>query len=205
MMRARGIFESIIIILVCVLIFIFGCNKGGGSNDTSNSGTIGYYTVGESGTHSSPWGDGFSSQQPAMAVKFTPSSYPLTIKSVTIYAINNTGADQMFNVYGLSDLFTETDIFTPVLNQSIPDTGSSSAYEETINIPATTISSGSFYIAVEWVTKPLSADSGANSFFLCTDSHLDYLNTNFIRFESTWETYESISATGGDIGILVNY
>lgn len=56
-MRARGIFESIIIILVCVLIFIFGCNKGGGSNDTSNSGTIGYYTVGESGTHSSPWGD----------------------------------------------------------------------------------------------------------------------------------------------------
>ena len=179
-MRARGIFESIIIILVCVLIFIFGCNKGGGSNDTSNSGTIGYYTVGESGTHSSPWGDGSSSQQPAMAVKFTPSSYPLTIKSVTIYAINNTGADQMFNVYGFSDLFTETDIFTPVLNQSIPDTGSSSAYEETINIPATTISSGSFYIAVEWVTKPLSADSGANSFFLCTDSHLDYLNTNFI-------------------------
>jgi hypothetical protein len=75
----------------------------------------------------------------------------------------------------------------------------------TINIPATTISSGSFYIAVEWVTKPLSADSGNNSFFLCTDSHLDYLNTNFIRFESTWETFESISATGGDIGILVNY
>jgi hypothetical protein len=204
-MRARGIFVSVIIILICVLIFIFGCNKGGGSNDTSNSGTIGYYTVGESGTHSSPWGDGSSSQQPAMAVKFTPSSYPLTIKSVTIYAINNTGADQMFNVYGFSDLSTETDIFTPVLNQSIPDTGSSSAYEETINIPATTISSGSFYIAVEWVTKPLSADSGTNSFFLCTDSHLDYLNTNFIRFESTWETYESISATGGDIGILVNY
>ena len=204
-MRARGIFVSVIIILICVLIFIFGCNNGGGSNDTSNSGTIGYYTVGESGTHSSPWGDGSLSDRPAMAVKFTPSSYPLTIKSVTIYAINNTGVDQMFNVYGFSDLSTETDIFTPVLNQSIPDTGSSSAYEMTINIPATTISSGSFYIAVEWVTKPLSADSGANSFFLCTDSHLDYLNTNFIRFESTWDTYESISATGGDIGILVNY
>jgi hypothetical protein len=148
---------------------------------------------------------GRSSDRPAMAVKFTPASYPLTIKSVTIYAINHTGTEQMFNLYGFSELSTETNIFSSVLDQSIPDTGSSSYYEKTIDIPETTISSGSFYIAVEWVTKPLSAVSGTNSFFLCTDSKLDYINTNFMRFESSWENYESINATGGDIGILVNY
>lgn len=190
---------------VCVMMIIMGLLACSKSNDTTSLSTMGYYTIGENGTYASPWGDGSASHRPAMAVKFTPSSYPVTIKSVTVYAINNTGSDLLFNVYGFSDLSAETDIFTPVTDQSIPDTGTSAYYEKTIDIPDTAISSGSFYIAVEWVTKPLGAVSGTNSFFLCTDSSLDYLNTNFIRFTSTWETYESVTATGGDIGIIVNY
>jgi hypothetical protein len=194
---------------ICIMITmaLFACSKGG-SDNTSGGGTIGSYTVGENGTASSPWGDGSASQHPSTAVKFTPSSYPVTIKSVTIYAVNNTGMDQMFNLYGFSDLSAETDMFSPVLNQSIPDNGStscSSSYEKTVTIPATTITSGSFYIAMEWVTKPLGSASGTNSFFLCTDSSLDYINTNFMRFETSWETYESLTATGGDMGIIVNY
>ena len=170
-----------------------------------NSGTISYFTAGQNGTNVSPWGDGSLSQRPAMAVKFTPASYPVTITSVTIYAKNNTGSDQMFNLYGFSELSTETAIFSPVQNQSIPDTGTSNL-KKSISIPATTISSGSFYIAVEWVTRPLTSSSGANAFFLCTDSHLDYATTSFIRFVgTTWSSLESTSATTGDLGILVNY
>jgi hypothetical protein len=192
--------------VVCLIVMIgfYACG-GGGSSNTPNSGTIRYYTVGESGTNSSPWGDASSSQRPAMAVKFTPTSYPLTITSITIYPRNNTGFDQMFNLYGFSELSTETEIFSSVQNQIIPDTGTS-YIGKTINIPATTISSGSFYIAVEWVTKPLASASGTNSFFIRTDSHLDYTNTSYCRFTgTTWSSLESISATAGDLGIFVNY
>jgi hypothetical protein len=87
------------------------CSCGGdGSGNTSNHGAIGYYTVGQSGTNCSPWGDGSSTDQPAMAVKFTPLSYPVTITSVTIYAVNNTGSNQYFNIYGYSDLLAEKQI-----------------------------------------------------------------------------------------------
>jgi hypothetical protein len=195
-------------VVFCLMVATGLCACGGGGEEgrpISKSGTIGYYSVGQAGGSSSPWGDGSSSHRPAMTVKFTPTFYPVTIKSVTIYARNNTGSDQMFNLYGFSELSTETDIFSPVLNQSIPDTGAS-CFGKTINMDATAISSGSFYMAVEWVTKPLSSDSGANSFFLCTDGHLDYTNTSFFRFTGTaWSSIESISATSGDLGILVNY
>jgi hypothetical protein len=197
---------SILWMSICLMVVagLYACG-GSGSNTTPNGGTISYYTVGESGTNSSPWGDGSLSATPAMAVKFTPVTYPLTITSVTIYVLNNTGSDQMFNLNGFSDLPTETEIFSPVQNQSIPNTGTS-CLKETVNIPATTISSGSFYIAVEWITKPLSSSSGSNSFFLCTDSHLDYTNTNYWRFTGTTrETSESTSAKSGDFGIVVNY
>lgn len=192
-------------------LFIFAlilglCSCGGDESiTTSNHGTIGYYTVGQSGINCSPWGDGSSSQQSAMAVKFTPLSYPVTITSVTIYAVNNTGSNQYFNIYGYSDLLAETQIFNAVLNNSIPDTGTS-PLAITINIPATTITSGSFYIAVGWVTKPLSSVSGANTFFLHTDSHMNFLNTSYYSISSsTWSTLESVSSTAGDLGIVVNY
>ena len=141
----------------------------------------------------------------ARALQQDPGPDGISLREA-IYAANNTGADKMFNLYGFSeDLSAETEIFSTVQNRSIPDTGTS-CLKKTIDIPATTISSGSFYIAVEWVTKPLSSVSGSNSFFLCTDSHLDYTNTNFIRFTgTTWSSTESISATAGDLGILVNY
>jgi len=197
---------GILKVFICLTVAAGLCACGGGGNsNTSNNGTINKFTVGQNGINSSPWGDGSSSQRPAMAVKFTPASYPVTITSVTIYAKNNTGADQLFNLYGFSDLSTEAVIFTPALNQSIADTGTSNL-GKTISIPATTISSGSFYIAVEWVTKPLSATSGANAFFLCTDGHLDYANTSFVRYSgTTWSSLESINTTSGDLGILVNF
>lgn len=181
------------------------CACGGGtSNSNTNNGTIGYYTIGQLATMSSPWGDGSSSHRPAMAVKFTPDSYPVNIISVTIYAKNSTGTDQFFNLHGYSDLSTEANIFNSVANQSIPVTGSTHVVK-TINVPATTISGGSFYIAIEWVTKPLSSLSGTNSFYLITDSQLDYPNRNFMRFGSTWTSFESmINVTAGDVGILVN-
>jgi len=192
-------------LLVSLLMLgLCGCGDNG-NNPSSNHGTIAYYTAGQSGTNCSPWGDGSASDQPAMAVEFTPPSYPLTISSVTIYAVNNTGSIQYCNIYGYSDLSTETSIFNPVLNNSIPDTGSS-PQAITINIPTTTITSGSFYIAVGWVTKPLSSVSGANAFFLHTDSHMDYPNTSYISTSSSaWSTLESVSSSAGDLGIEVNY
>ena len=198
--------EGIARIIVYITIMTGLCACGGaGSSNTSNSGTIGSYTVGQDGTVSSPWGDGSSTQRPAMAVKFTPTSYPVTISSVTIYARNNTGSEQKFNLYGFNELSTETELFNHVQNQSLSYAGTSNVVKS-INIPATTISSGSFYIAVEWVTKPLTTAAGTNAFFLCTDSRLDYPNTNFIRlFGSTWASVESIGAPIGDVGIISNY
>ncbi len=180
-------------------------NRGDSSN-TSISGTISYYTVGENGTRSSPWGDGSLTHRPAMAVKFTPTSYPITITSVDIYAVNNTDSDMLFNLYGFSEnLSVETEIFTPVRNQIISKNHTSCS-KTTITIPATTISSGSFNIAVEWVTKPLSLVSGANSFFLCRDRTLKYRNRSFFRFSgTTWLNVENVSTANGDLGILVNY
>jgi hypothetical protein len=173
---------------------------------TTAAGTIGNYTADENGTKSSPWGDGSSAARPAMAVKFTPSSYPVTIKSVSVYVANNSGSDRTFNLYGFSEnLAAETKIFTPLQNQVVPETGNS-CLERHIPIPETTITSGSFHIAVEWNTKPLSASSGNNSFFLCTDSHLDNFSTNFWRFTGTaWTGTEATAASSGDFGILANY
>jgi hypothetical protein len=182
------------------------CACGSGENSsTSSHGTLGLFTAGQTGENSSPWGDGSVSQRPAMAVKFTAASYPVTITSVTIYAVNNTGSEQVFNVHGFSDLSTETEIFPSVQNNILPDNGTSPQLK-TISIPATTISSGSFYIAVEWMTKPLTSVSGANAFFLRTDSHLDFPSASYFRFSgTTWSTVESVSATAGDLGIVVNY
>lgn len=191
---------------ICFMSAIGLCACGGGEgSSTAANGTLGYYAVGESGTRSSPWGDASAVHKPAMAVKFTPSSYPVTITSVTIYAVNNTGADQLFNVYGFDEnLSTETTIFSTVTDQVLLNNGTS-CFQKTVNIPATTISSGSFHIAIEWVTKPLTSVSGANAFFLCTDSALNHTNTSFFRYVgNTWVPLESISATGGDLGILVN-
>ncbi|GFO66899.1 hypothetical protein GMLC_04780 [Geomonas limicola] len=189
------------------LLLAFSLNAcGGGQNGGSaSSGTIRNFSVGQNGTFTSPWGDGSASLQPAMAVKLTPSFYPVTFTSVTIYPSNTTGSDQAFNVRGFSDLSAQTEMFPPVLNQAIPDTGGAYA-AKTITIPPTTISSGSFYIAVEWVTKPLASASGSNAFFLRTDSHLDAGNASFVRYAgSTWSSLESISAGAGDLGILANY
>jgi len=74
-----------------------------------------------------------------------------------------------------------------------------------IKIPDTLISSGSFYVAVEWVTKPLDSLSGANSFFMLTDANMDYPDRNFIRYGSTWSSYPSRNPGHGDFGIVVNY
>lgn len=193
-------------VMLC-LLFVFGvcaCGGGGNSNVSAN-GTISHIAVGQNGITTSPWGDGSLSQHPAMAVKFTPTTYPMTITSVTIYPKNNTGTDQKFNLYGFSDLASENQIFSPVLNQSIQDTGTSYT-AKTISIPATTITSGSFYIAVEWVTKPLTSASGTNTFLLRTDGHLDFTNTSFVRYTgSIWSSLESVNAMAGDLGIAVNY
>lgn len=191
-------------IVMCLMVTAGICACGGGDG-ASDVRTLGYYTAGQNGTNVSPWGDGSSSANPAMAVKFTPAAYPLTVRSVTIYATNNTGSPQQFNLYGYSDLAAETPLFSPVPNQSLPYTGTSKT-AVTVNIPDTVITSGSFYIAVEWVTKPLSSASGTNAFFLCTDSAPDYPGTSFIRFSGTsWESLESASATAGDLGIVVHY
>jgi hypothetical protein len=188
------------------------CSCGRGTESAGGSAATGidYYIVGQSGTMTSPWGDGSSSHQPAVAVKFTPASYPVTIKSVTIYANNSTGSSQLFNVYGYPDLAAPTQslqplLFPTVLNQSLPDKGSS-YIAKTVAVPETTITTGSFYIAVEWGTKPLNSASGANSFFILSDSRIDYPRTNFIRFGTTWSAIESTpGVTSGDLGIVVNY
>lgn len=194
-----------VVVFFLVATGLCACGEGGEVAGSRPSGSIRYYAVGQNGADSSPWGDGSAFQRPAMAVKFTPRSYPVTITSVTIYATNNTGSDQAFNLHGFNNLSTEARIFDPVMNQSLPVTGTSST-ARTVNIPATTISSGSFYVAVEWVTKPLTSVSGANSFFLRTDSQLDLANTNFIRYSgTTWSTLESKNAAAGDLGIFVNY
>lgn len=179
---------------------------GGTSSDSNVSGIIGQYTVGQLSTLSSPWGDGSAAHQPAVAANFTPSSYPVTIKSVTIYAQNNTGTDQMFNLYGYSDLASGTELFGHLTNQIIPVTGTS-YIAKTVNIPPTTITNGNFYIAVEWVTKPLSSVFGANSFYVITDNHLDYPTSNFMRFSATpWNSFASLrNTTAGDLGIVVTY
>jgi len=191
-------------IVMCLMV-ASGIGACGGGDSASDVRTLGYYTAGQSGTSVSPWGDGSSSANPAMAVKFTPAAYPLTARSVTLYATNNTGSAQQFNLYGYSDLAAETPLFSPVLNQSVPYTGTSKT-AVTVTISDTAITSGSFYIAVEWVTKPLSSVSGANAFFLCTDSTLDYPSTGFIRFSgTTWASLESTSAIAGDPGIVVHY
>ncbi len=206
--------SSFISVIMVLLISLSSCGGGGGGGGGGNSGgatssvptngTISNFTVGQNGTSTSPWGDGTASDQPAMAVQLTAPSYPVTLTSVTIYASNNTGSDQFFNLYGYSDLTTLTQIFSPMMNQAIPNTGTGH-FAETIAIPPTTISSGSFYIVVEWVTKPLVAQSGHNAFFLQTDSHMDHPNTSFMRFTTTWEPLESVSATAGDLGIFASY
>ena len=205
---------TVTIFALSISVLFTGCGGSGDSSGKSGSvdtgrgygSVLGYYTVGENGISCSPWGDGSSNHRPAMAVKFTPPSYPITITSVTIYAKNNTGVSQAFNLYGFSDdLSAETEIFSSVQNQSIPNTGSL-CLPTTISIPAMAISSGTFNIAVEWVTKPLASLSGSNSFFLCTDSTLNYTNTSFFRYTgSTWVPLESVSVGGGDLGILINY
>ena len=66
---------NIVRVLICLMVAtgLSSCGGGGGdSSSVSNNGTMGYFTVGETGTLSSPWGDGSSSERPAMAVKFTP-------------------------------------------------------------------------------------------------------------------------------------
>lgn len=192
--------------VVACFMLAFGLGAcGGGQGSDASSGTIRNFTVGQNGTFSSPWGDGTASQRPAMAVKITPPSYPVTLTSVTIYPNNNTGSDQGFTVRGFSDLTTETDLFPPVQNLTIPDTGTTYA-AKTITIPPTTISSGSVYLVVEWVTKPLASASGTNTFSLRTDNQLDVSNASFIRFSgTTWSSLESVSASSGDLGIIANY
>jgi hypothetical protein len=197
---ARGFFSLI------VATALTACGGGTSSDSNINGGIIGQYTVGQLATLSSPWGDGSAAHHPAEAVKFTPSSYPVTITSVTIYAKNNTGTDQLFNLYGYSDLASETGLFGPLTNQIIPDTGTS-FIAKTVNIPRTTITSGDFYVAVEWVTKPLFSVLGTNSFFIITDNRLDFPASNFMRFSgTTWNSFASLrNNSAGDLGIIVNY
>lgn len=180
------------------------CSCGSDVKESTNtSGVIDYYAIGDAATMSSPWGDGSASHRPAEAVKFTPTSYPFTIRSVTIYAKNNTGYPQLFNLYGYSDLTQETDLFAPVL-QAIPETGTSYT-AKTVSVPETTIAAGSFYIAVEWLTKPLDSVSGANSFYILTDGLLNYPQRSFMRFGDTWTDLGSMTnVTAGDFGIVVN-
>ena len=140
-----------------------------------------------------------------MAIKFSPLSYPVTITSVTIYAVNNTGSNQYFNIYGYSDLLAETQIFNAVLNNSIPDTGTS-PLAITINIPATTITSGSFYIAVGWVTKPLASVSGANtSFYTQIVTWIFLIQAILVHQAQPGRHWKSVSSTAGDLGLVVNY
>lgn len=191
--------------LVLVTTALCSCGNDAAPQSTTASGVIDYYQIDHPATMSSPWGDGSSSHRPAEAVRFTPASYPFTIRSVTVYAKNNTGYPQSFNLYGYSDLEQESDLFAPVLNQTLPDTGSS-YIAKTVSVPETTVSAGNFYIAVEWVAKPLSSESGANSFYILTDGQLDYPQANFIRFGNTWTSLASMTnVTAGDLGIVVNH
>jgi hypothetical protein len=200
--------KCVIIVIVTLLMpyYFLSCNGNDEDDNTkSGSGILGYYTVGQIGTNISPWGDGSSSHKPAVAVKITPQAYPITINSVNIYVQNTTGSNQMFNLRAFSEnLSSETDLFSPKLNEIIPNTGTT-YIKMSISIPSTVISSGSFYIVIEWVNKPLNASSGSNSFFLCTDTS-NTTNTNYWRYAGTmWETTESIGAPCGDFGIEVNY
>ena len=194
------------IVVLAVAFAVPAC--GSVNNDERvSTGNISYYTASDNtDTHNSgmsPLGDGSASHRPAAAVKFTLEFYPLTIKSVDIYLMNDTGSDQMFNIRGITgDLLSEIDLFNPVLNQTIEQT--SICTKKTIVIPETVISTGSFYIAVQWITKPLISDIGNNSFRLCADSQNDHPNTNFVRI-NTWDTLEFVSNRIGDLAISVNY
>jgi len=191
--------------IICCLIFfsilITGCAT---EKDTSTilSNNNGVFAGG-----TSPWGDGTDSHTPKLAVKFTPSSSLSSLEQVDIYLLNQSGQDQKLDIHGYKDkdgIPDESSSLLDVLGQTVKQTSEAGAWGN-YKVPKTAITDDSFWIVIEWETKPLKSEQGKNSFFIGFDNPLDNNDRNLrmAYSEKGWVNFPSVSENMGDAMVNV--
>jgi hypothetical protein len=192
--------------LSIILLFFLGIFFSGCTTKSDTSYTLSYNNgVMAGGT--SPWGDGSDSHKPKLAVRFTPTSYPSTLEQVDIYLLNQSGQDQILDIHGYMDkngIPEESSSLFDVTGQTVKQTSEAGAWGN-YEVPKTQITDDSFWIVIEWGTKPLKSEQGKNSFYIGFDNPLDYNDRNLRMATSDigWVSFPSVSATMGDAMVNV--
>ncbi len=177
--------------------------KAKGSKGSISIGELAYHDGIEMGPISA-WSS-HSKMKAEVAVKFTPSQYPATLKGVKFYTYNNySGAVKLFNVHGYEDCAgfpCSRKIFSSVNDQKA-EVGRGWV---TVDVPDTTIEAGSFWISMEWQTTPLRSKRGSNSHFLGYDAYADHTDRNYEARNGNWSNLKfcsgCVAAGVGDLMI----
>jgi hypothetical protein len=176
-----------------------GGNAGAaGSSDAGKTSETLAHHDGTSTGNFSPWVNA-ATDHSEIAVRFTPSSYPATLKTVRLRIANTVaGTDVPFDLRGYADGGTapsDTVLFTvspkPVAKDQLDDWLD-------VAVPDTEISSGSFWIGVQWDPAPVASNQGADSFFLRPDVALDAPDDHVVRGDS-WITFTAAKFPIGDL------
>ncbi len=197
----------LIVVLLITSFFLSSCIDNSDDSPTNDvlTDTLIYYDETQNTSWGNPWGDGTESHLPMLAVKFTPTSYPATLTKVEFFVVNATGSSKLFDLHGFSDGIDgdpdeTSEIFTSITEQTVPAT--SSGEWVTVTLQNTIINSGSFWIAMEWKTKPLEAQSGQNSYYVGYDGSKEYQSR--LRFLFT-NDYSWGDGPEGDMKVKLTY
>ncbi len=176
-----------------------GSAGAGGSSDAGKtSETLAHHDGSSQTGYFSPWMNA-ATDHAEIAVRFTPTSYPATLKTVRVRISNVVaGKDVPFDLRGYADggaAPSDTELFTvspkPVAKDQLEDWLD-------VTVPDTLISSGSFWIGVTWDPAPLASNQGADSFFLRPDATLDAPDDHMVRGD-TWITFTDAKFPIGDL------
>ncbi|MBK8996209.1 MAG: hypothetical protein IPM35_10755 [Myxococcales bacterium] len=147
----------------------------------------------------SPWMQS-ATDRAEVAIRFTPPSYPTTLKSVRLYTENPSGADVPFDVRVYAD-----DAGSPktseVLAAATPKPVASSSLDGWLDIdmPKTSLAAGSFWVAIQWDPAPLAADNGKTSFYTTCDSALDHPDAHVVYVTDKWLTFTQAGLPVADL------
>ena len=151
--------------------------------------------------HFSPW-VADESEHAEVALRFTPTSYPATLTAVRLWLFDATGESTPYDLRVYAD---DADRPGEVVATADPKPATKmnvNGWHE-VEVPATTIDAGSFWVAIEWNPPPLASVSGANSFLIGSDASRDAPDDHVVLTSTGWLTFTEVGfpAALGDLFI----
>lgn len=154
----------------------------------------------------SPWGNQSEIHQPKVGVVFDATKQFGTLDKIRVYLKNKSDKTQTFNLYVYrhnKDASIHDVLITKALNQKVKH--NFNFVPITIDVPNVLINDETFFVVIEWNTKPDKSQKGNNSFKIATDGNLNYEGNFMCWINNEWKNSSELKKRQGDFLITAMF